>query len=201
MVSVAAAPDLTREPSGDQRVFLRGVAWQAFEALLAMRGDAAGPRLAYLNGDVELMSPSIDHEMIKTTLGRLLETYAEVRGIDLNGCGSWTLKSAPRARAAEPDECYILGTERKPTPDLALEVVWTHGGLDKLEIYRGLGVREVWVWRQGQLTVHALVGDAYVVTSTSALFPDLDLALLVSFVDRPSQTQAVREFRARLLAP
>jgi hypothetical protein len=28
-------------------------------------------------------------------------------------------------------------------PDIAIEVVWTSGGIDKLEVYRGLDVPEV----------------------------------------------------------
>jgi Uma2 family endonuclease len=46
-------------------------------------------------------------------------------------------------------------------PDLAIEVIWTSGGLDKREIYRALGVREVWFWRKGRLTVHALRPAGY----------------------------------------
>jgi len=182
----------------DQRIFMRGVTWSEYEALLAIRGERAGIRIAYLKGDLELMTPSIDHESIKTRIARLLECCAEERGIDLNGYGSWTIKSAPRARGAEPDECYIVGVDRKPAPDLAIEVVWTHGGLDKLEIYRGLRVREVWVWREGEIEVHALRGDAYERVPRSELVPDLDLVMLTGFLDRPSQTQAVREFRAAL---
>ncbi|HTE50678.1 MAG TPA: Uma2 family endonuclease [Kofleriaceae bacterium] len=182
----------------DQRIFMRGVTWSEYEALLAIRGERAGIRIAYLKGDLELMTPSIDHESIKTRIARLLECCAEERGIDLNGYGSWTIKSAPRARGAEPDECYIVGVDRKPAPDLAIEVVWAHGGLDKLEIYRGLRVREVWVWREGEIEVHALRGDAYERVPRSELVPDLDLVMLTGFLDRPSQTQAVREFRAAL---
>lgn len=182
----------------DQRIFMYGVTWSEYEALLAIRGERAGLRIAYLEGDLEIMSPSIDREAIKKFIARLLEAYAEEQGFELNGYGSWTIKSAPKERGVEPDECYIVGIERKAAPDLAIEVVWTHGGLDKLEIYRGLGVREVWVWRDEHIAVFELQDDAYVQLEQSGLFPELDLALLVSFLDRPDQTQAVREFRAAL---
>lgn len=184
----------------DQRIFMYGVTWSEYEALLAIRGERAGIRIAYLEGNVEIMSPSIDHEAIKKAIARLLEAYAEERSIELNGYGSWTIKSAPRERGVEPDECYIVGTERKPAPDLAIEVVWTHGGLDKLEIYRGLGVGEVWVWSNGKITAFELRDDGYAELSGSGLFPDLDLVLLASFADRPNQTQSVREFRAAIRA-
>lgn len=53
-----------------------------------MRGEQSGTRVAYLHGELELMSPSIKHELLKKMLARLLEAYAEERGIELNGYGS-----------------------------------------------------------------------------------------------------------------
>lgn len=54
-MAVMQAVDLRRsEPvafEGDQRVFLHGVSWQDYERLLAMRGDASSPRIAYLAGE------------------------------------------------------------------------------------------------------------------------------------------------------
>jgi hypothetical protein len=38
-----------------------------------------------------------------------------------------------------------------------IEVVWTSGGLGKLEIYRRLGVGEFWQWKRGRIQVHLLV--------------------------------------------
>lgn len=185
--------------SVDQRVFLHGVSWEGFEAVLAARGDCSGVRIAYLEGVLELMSPSRDHEIIKKRLARLLEAYAEELGIDLDGYGSWTLKREKEERGAEPDECYSIGPAGE-VPDLAIEVIWTSGGLDKLEIYRRLGVREVWVWRRGEIQVFALRGDRYERIAVSELLPQVDLALVVSLLDTPNQTAAVRELRARLRA-
>ena len=53
--------------SVDQRVVLRGVSWSEYETLLAIRGDEAGVRMAYLEGTLELMTPSRDHETLKKT--------------------------------------------------------------------------------------------------------------------------------------
>ena len=147
----------------DQRVTLHGVRWQDYEALLAIRGESNAVRVAYLDGELELMSPSFEHETLKKTLGRLIETYADERGVDLIGCGSWTVRKEGAARGAEADECYVLGPIQAPpdVPDLAVEVVWTSGGLDKLEVYRGLGVPEVWFWQGGVLFIHLLAGDTY----------------------------------------
>jgi len=39
------------------------------------------------------------------------------------------------------------------------EVVWTSGGIDKLEIYRRLGVGEVWRWKDSRIEIHVLQGE------------------------------------------
>jgi Uma2 family endonuclease len=198
MAAAAAHSPTGGRREEDQRVILHDVTWSQYEAILAIRGDGGGVRLTYLNGELELMSPSLDHEAIKTTMARLLEAYAEERGLTLNGYGSWTVRSAPRARSAEPDECYVLGEHRPSRPDIAIEVIWTSGGLDKLDVYRGLGVREVWIWREGRIEVHALRGERYQPMARSEVLPDLDLDEMASFVGGPDQTAAVRAFRGRL---
>src|SRR5437762_13848606 len=101
MTTTSAAPPIAPRAE-DQRVALHDVGWSDFELIMQIRGDRAGVRVTYLNGELELMTPSVDHEGIKKTIARLVEAYAEETGIPFNGFGSWTLKSAPRARALEP---------------------------------------------------------------------------------------------------
>ena len=186
-------------PTADNRVVMHGVPWSHYETQLALRGEKASPRITYLDGVMELMSPSKDHERIKSYIGRLVEAYAFERNIDLSPYGSWTLKSAPKSAGLEPDECYLVGADQtRDTPDLVIEVVWTSGGIDKLEAYRRLGVREVWYWKKGAIVIHVLRGDRYEESAKSAAFPELDLELLVSFLDQPTVTQAVRAYRKAL---
>lgn len=185
-------------PTADQRLVTYGVPWEHYEAQLALRGDRPVPRMAYLEGAMELMSPSKDHERIKSYIGRLIEAYALERGIDLSPYGAWTLKNAPKQSGLEPDECYLIGDQSKDTPDLAIEVIWTSGGIDKLEIYRRLGVGEVWIWKDSRIEVHVLREQRYEPTTKSTLFPDLDVQLLASFLDRPTALQAVKGFREAL---
>ncbi len=188
-------PDATHV---DHRVLLRGVSWEQYEALLTSRGDRGGNRMTYLRGALEIMSPSFEHEAIKTTWARLLETYAEERGIELVGCGSWTVRSQPDERGLEPDECYTIGVRAVTVPDLALEVIWTSGLLDKMEVYRGLGVREVWIWRDERIEVNVLRATSYERTARSELLPELDLDAIARLLGRADQTTAVREYRASL---
>jgi Uma2 family endonuclease len=186
-------------PTADQRVVLHGVPWSQYEALLAFRGQKSSPRISYLDGSMEIMSPSKHHERVKSYIGRLIEAYALERGIDLSPYGAWTLKEAPKEAGVEPDECYLVGDQNRDTPDFVIEVVWTSGGIDKLEAYRRLGVAEVWFWKNDVLTVYLLEGDQYAPKPSSRHLPGLDLALLMSVMDRPTAIQAVKAFRERLL--
>ena len=196
MRSVAALE--VEPPDVDQRVYLR-IGWKGLEALLAEKGDDPIPRITYLDGVLELMSPAKLHESISRGINLLLFVWAEENGIDLEPIGSWTLKNRLKAAGAEPDECWVVGDRPNATrPDLALEVVHTHGDLDKLEVYRRLGVHEVWFWMKGALSVHVLHPRGYVRAARSALFPELDLKQLAVFVRHPSRARAPRLYRAAL---
>ena len=195
------APPQPPDPAGDPdgRVIMRGLGWWQYEAMLAIRGDQAGVRLSYLEGDLEIMSPSRSHETIKTLLARLIEAYADEKGIYFNGYGSLTMKNPAAERGAEPDECYVVGRPKPGEhPDLTIEVIWTSGGLDKRRLYAGLRVRELWEWREGRIEVLGLRGPKYVPLPRSELMPDLNLDLVIRFLDREDQAQAVRDFRAAL---
>jgi Uma2 family endonuclease len=185
----------------DQRVILHGISWQAFEAILAIRGDASGTRIYYLDGELELVSPSKTHEDRKKTLARLLELWATEVDVDLNGFGSWTLKKEIKEAGAEPDECYIFGpAEERSTPDLVIEIEWSkRTGLPKEEIYRRLGVRELWTLRaNGRLVVRVLDKERWLEQSASRLLPGLDVRWLLSFLDIEPQSAAVRALRDAL---
>src|SRR3954463_14299693 len=149
-------------PVEDKIVVLRGVSWSDYQRMLEVRGEKAVPRLAYLDGELEIMTPSRPHESIKSRIGRLVEVWCLEHGIEFSPYGSWTLESKPKEAGVEADECYVFGVEPEPArPDLAIEVVWTSGGIKKLEIYKRLGVAEVWFWKRGRITVHVLVGGEY----------------------------------------
>ncbi|HEY4116908.1 MAG TPA: Uma2 family endonuclease [Byssovorax sp.] len=197
---VAARPLPALSPVDfDQRVVLHGVSWQAYEALLAWRGDRGVPRMTYLEGELEFTAPARRHETDKKRLARLLEAWAEETGMPFEGVGSWTVKNPDVERGAEADECYVLGDpEAVDAPDIAIEVVWKHAGIDKLEVWRKLGAREVWVWQAGALTIHVLRRQRYAASPKSALLPKLDPALIERCMTCASQSEAVGALRAAL---
>jgi Uma2 family endonuclease len=182
----------------DQVVYLRG-SWADYEHLLRMRGEHAVPRITYLEGDIEILSPSRSHESIKSFIGRLVEVYCLHHGIEFTPYGSWTLKRKRKERGAEADECYVFGEVRDPkVPDLAIEVEWTSGRIDKLDVYRKLGVREVWYWREGRIQPYRLHGERYRLLPRSKVLPGIDLDELAGFLDRSTASRAIREYRASL---
>lgn len=126
----------------EQRFITSGVSWQQYEVLLAELEDRNRYRVTYLEGVLEIMSPSRRHEKSKSLIGSLLEAYFQEARIAYFPLGSTTF-CKPDESGTEPDECYCLYQE-KEFPDLAIEVVLTSGGIDKLKIYQRLGVREVW---------------------------------------------------------
>jgi Uma2 family endonuclease len=156
--------------------------------------------MAYLDGVLQIVSPSRKHEYEKTLIARLVEAYAEEAGLSLNGFGSGTFRKKEETAGVEPDECYCVGPAKK-FPDLAIEVIYTHCDLDKLEIYRRLQVAEVWFWLGGRFWVHRLDGRPYRLQKRSDALPGLDLDELTGIVgstDESHQTEAVRAYRRAL---
>ncbi|MFB2838301.1 Uma2 family endonuclease [Floridanema evergladense] len=178
---------------------LSNVTW---ETLLKLDADltGTGARLTYLDGCLEIMSPlSDDHEEPKKTLGQLLEIYLRMKNIRFYARGSTTIGKKELGARKEPDESYCLGT-RKAVPDLAIEVIVTSGGIDVLEIYRRVGVREVWFWQDGVISVYCLREKGYELVSNSEVLPELDLRSLEFYSRMADQYDAVNAFMNFLTA-
>jgi Uma2 family endonuclease len=176
---------------------LSGVSWPDYEALLARWGDEAPVLLKFAEGRLEIMAPSIRHEFYKENLGILLEAYFQEKKIRFYSLGSTTFRSVSSQKGIEPDKSYCLYT-RKPTPDLAIEVVVTSGGVDSLKIYQDLGVQEVWFWQAERLTVYVLGPEGYVQSPQSGLLPDLDLETLAHYGAWEEPFDAVLAFREQI---
>lgn len=190
------------DPLAESRIVLPNISWQHYETLIAMFGDRPRLRMTYLEGDLEMMTISPEHEMIKKIIARLLEIYALEQDIDLFSSGSATFRQKAAAKGLEPDESYCIGS-RKAFPDLAIEVVLSSGNVDKLAVYQGLGVQEVWFWADQRFSVYGLnsTKSAYQLLEQSELFPALDLALLATYIRPEEEPQALREFRQRIRNP
>jgi Uma2 family endonuclease len=167
-MATAVEPPKTRALEGEQRVVLRDVDWDGYETLLRMVGDGH-VRLTYDGEDVELMSPSRDHESYALLIGRIIDTVTEELRIPCQGLRTTTWRKRVKERGLEADNCYYLanlprirGKKGKldltidPPPDLAIEVEITHSALDRMSIYAALGIPEVWRFDGEQLTMETL---------------------------------------------
>ncbi len=85
-----------------------------------------------------------------------------------------------------------------------LRALHAHGVDARLAILFGSWARgaatsgEVWFWREGRMEAQVLHQDRYARADRSRLFPDLDLNMLCSLLDRPTALQAVKAFREQL---
>lgn len=181
----------------EERQIISGVSWQGYEALLNEFGDSLRYRVTYLDGVLELVSPSRRHERNKTLIGSLLEDYLKEKRISFFPLGSTTFRKEEKRGGTEPDESYCIGTE-KDFPDIAIEVVVTSGGLDKLEVYKRLGIPEVWFFKKNQIEVYHLRGESYEKIAQSEVLPNLDLAMLAQYAVATAPLEAALEFREKV---
>ena len=157
----------TSEELGESRFLIHCLDWDGYVKLLKLFGDD-GPRVSYLDGVIELMSPGPLHEERSHVLGTMITLLTMELDIPAKGQASTTYKRSKRKRGFEADQCFYLaslglirGKDLKtlkplPPPDLAIEVEVTSALLDKLDIYAGMGVPEVWRHNQDGLTILVL---------------------------------------------
>jgi Uma2 family endonuclease len=185
---------------------LSQVAWEQYEALLTDLGETSPYRVHFLDGVLEILAPSRKHESGKTHIGTLLEIYFFETDTEYFPMGSTTLRKRNRQAAGEPDESYCIGTD-KAIPDLAIEVVVTSGSINRLELYRRLGVREVWFWKNNRMSLYHLREDVpnqftstagYEPIDQSELLPNLNIDLLTRCIQNPSALAAAKAFRQGL---
>lgn len=184
----------TLEEKLAQPLLFPGLTWEQFKTLEPML-DIPGVRLSFLDGILEIHKmPGRKHETAKERIGALLETYLLKAGFDYTPTGSLTLENESRLVKCEADKSYELGADRE-RPDLAIEVVVTSGGIDKLEAYKRLQIPEVWFWENSRMSLYALGQEGYEQIAISQLLPELDIALLARCVNMPSHVEAIKEFK------
>jgi Uma2 family endonuclease len=172
-----------------QRLWLKNISWQAFEAILDELGDHRGARLAYDNGTLEIMMPLPEQEDDKEIVGDLVKALLEELDIEFRSLGSTTFKHQQIAQGLEPDQCFyiqnkaqIRGKKRidlaiDPPPDLAIEIDIT--SRTHPTIYAALKVPELWQFSEGKLQISCLRNDRYTEVAESPNFPNLPLIEII----------------------
>ncbi len=189
---------------------LRGVSWRFYETCLAEIGDRA-IRLTYHRGNLEMMSPSKEHERCKRAMGRIIEALTEELNIPIQSAGSTTWRRKDLACGLEPDECYYVqhesavrgrdecDTATDPPPDLAVEIEISKPAVDRMPVYAELGIRELWRYDGESLCVWELgPGRQYEPATRSLSFPFLPLEEVSRFMtarNQSDETTWIRSFR------
>ena len=145
------------------------------------------------------MTTSPLYERLKTLIGMLIEAYLQEARIRFYGIGSATFRKEVQEKGLEPDECYCIGA-KKDFPDLAVEIVLSSGIVYKFDIYKGLGISEIWVWESGKITLYHLREYGHEQMKKSELLPNCDVELLAQHMNFEDEYDAIMSYREALRA-
>ena len=156
-MTVAVLPSLNQVQmaNGDVKTIQTNRTWRQFTSLKQGFENTRGVRLAYYNGTIEILMLGLNHELFKSIIGFLIETFLFHQRIEFTPTGSAT-QEKDGIVSAEADESYEIQGFK-----LAIEVDFTHGSVSKLERYAILGTDEVWIWEDGILDIYWLDGAGY----------------------------------------
>ncbi len=137
----------TIKSPAEQRVALHNISWSTYERLLADNETNSAPRFTYDRGELEIMSPSPEHEKLNRRIAQLVLAVADELGVEVEDLGSTTFRREDLERGFEPDSCFYIQNEEKvrgtncidpaadPPPDLVIEIDITSPSFSKLPIY------------------------------------------------------------------
>jgi Uma2 family endonuclease len=199
----------------EQLVLLRNIRWKTYQRLLTDLAETSHVRVCYDHGDLELMSPQLNHEIFRSSIGGLVQIIALELELNIAEAGSTTLKLKKSQRGAEPDtsfyiehEALVRGKERidlrkDPPPEIVFEVDITSSSMDKFAIYASFAVPEFWRYEGGEVRIYWLREGSYRAAAHSLAFSWLTAEKITEYLNRCieiGQSAALREFSAWLRA-
>jgi Uma2 family endonuclease len=191
----------TVKSPAEQRVVLHNIGWNTYEHLLADHENNSAPRLTYDRGELEIMSPSPEHEKFNRRLAQFVLAVAEELGIEAEDLGSTTFRREDLERGFEPDSCFYIQNEEQvrgkdridlavdPPPDLVIEIDITSPSFNKLPIYAQIGVSEVWRYDGERMTILYLEDSDYAETAESIVLPPVTSSVLTYYVEKCKTTR------------
>ena len=191
----------------EQRLVLYNVPWDDYEQFCELFAGH-NVRLAYQQGTLEIMPPSMGHEFSSYASGRAIDVLAEEMDVIILPGRSVTLKSEAVERGIEADNCYWIANEElvrakeeidldvDPPPDLFVEVEVTRTVLDRLDICSKLGIPEVWRIEGGEIKILIRDADgAYSETDESSSFPGFPVKEIAPFLKRKTGVDYLTHMR------
>ena len=158
------------------------------------------------------MTLSSNHEVYKVLFGRLLDMLMVELDVPMKALGSTTFRREDVEGGLEPDQCYYLGSAARvrswpaldlavdPPPDLAIEIEVSRRAANRMRIYAGLGVPEVWRFDSERLVVNRLRRNGgYVVVPRSVELPFLPVDEVPALFRQSLQCQEDRALVRGLL--
>ncbi len=196
------------ETLAGQSTVLHDIDWKQFESILQDLGEKRRSRIAYLNGVLEIALSLPEGEKIKVLIRDFVQVLMDEMEIDFEGFGSTTFKRIDKLAGLEPDDCFYIQNNvamrgiRKldmtidPPPDLAIEVDVT--SKTKFDVYRVLGVPELWLYDQ-ILKIYILRDGDYVESQLSPIFGNIPIHdVIPQFLEislSQGRSAAMKEFR------
>jgi Uma2 family endonuclease len=182
--------------AADERVVLHHVAWDTYERLLADDEERRIPRMTYDQGVLELVTPSMPHEVDADTIADLVKIVAANLGIPIRSVASTTFRRKDLERGFEADASFYIQHEERirglrevdlsvdPPPDLVLEMEMSRSALDKLVLFASMGIPEVWRSDGERVTIYVLDQDRdqYRESPSSNALPALTSDMLTRFL-------------------
>ena len=115
-------------------------------------------------------APSRSHEFTTGKIKELVAALCLASGIAVVSMRATTARTEDRKRSLEPDESFLIGERAvrflqiesregeaaalaalgDSPPDLAIEVEYAHYDAEKVDVYRAVGVRELWELATGE---------------------------------------------------
>jgi Uma2 family endonuclease len=176
---------------------------------LVEESERAGGRMTYDQGLLEIMTPSMPHEIAGSLLGRMIERYTEIRDIEIRTVASTTFRRRDLKRGFEADESYyiqhaadIRGLREidlsiHPPPDLVIEIELTRSSIDKLTLFASMGIPEVWRYDGQSLWMGTRQHEGYQEITESRVLVGFPVALareLLALQLQSSETELIRRF-------
>ncbi|HLG15657.1 MAG TPA: Uma2 family endonuclease [Blastocatellia bacterium] len=180
-------------------VTLHDVSWEEYESLLEELGEAAGMRVSFNEGTMQIMTLSPEHEKYARFFEKLLAVMSLRLRINILSFGSATMRKKKSEKGNEPDGCFYVQSASAignrmhidfaidPPPDVVVEVDIHHDSKDKRPIYAALGVPEIWRYDGVKFSIDHLQQGEYVSVQQSVALPVLTASALGEFLGRLSR--------------
>jgi Uma2 family endonuclease len=196
--------------TGKQSLLLHHIPWEDYLKLVEVFGEHH-VRMTYDQGDLEIMTPSYEHEFENRFLGYMVLALTDELKLPLRSGGSTTFRKEVSAKGLEPDSCWWIANAPRlfgkkkldldvdPPPDLAFEIDVTNNSIPRLPIYAALKVPEIWRFDGSNFTFLVLKrGSKYSESATSRVFPRLtpaDVQRFVEMIVDKDENDLLRQFR------